>query len=156
MVSDDLVEELIQTYKPLIYSTARRMCPWKPKDEDLLQCGMIGLWRAAEKWDGARPFPPLAKRCIQGEMANHMRKMNRQPPTVPLDGENPALAREDDHFSMELHDAITRSFDPDSREALLLTALGEGDSLKEAARRAGMRPNRARKTAKRAVKFMNF
>lgn len=51
----DLVEELIRRYRPLVYATARRLCPGLCRDEDLLQCGLIGLWRAAEQWDRERP-----------------------------------------------------------------------------------------------------
>lgn len=153
MDTGDLVEELIEKYRPMVYKMARRMCPWEPRDEDLLQCGLIGLWRAAELWDQVRPFPPLARRCVQGEMAVYMRRKNRGPQTLPLESVPSQPAQEDDYSLLELRDAVARTC-PNTRKGRILLALGEGQSLSEAARLAGVRPARARQIAARALKTL--
>ena len=141
----DLVEELIRRYRPMVYAAARRVAPWLRQDEDLLQCGLIGLWKAAEGWDEARPFPPLARRCIENEMCTYLRQ-RREVPTVPLRRMEETLVYEDDHSAWELADAVERITAPGSRERALLLAVAEGYTVTEAARRLGMpRQTAARK-----------
>lgn len=142
----DMVEDLIRRYRPMVYAAARRLAPWLRQDEDLLQCGLIGLWKAAEGWDEARPFPPLARRCIENEMCSYLRQRRREVPTVPLRRMEETLVYEDDHSAWELADAVERVTAPGSRERALLLAVAEGYTVTEAARRLGMpRQTAARK-----------
>lgn len=108
----DLVETLICRYRPLVYAAARRLCPALKRDEDLLQCGMIGLWRAAEIWDGQRPFSPLAP--------EHLR-----------------ATRETDFTRCELESDLDRKFSPESQEHQVISAVLRGEALSDAATAAG-------------------
>lgn len=149
-MNEDMVELLIHRYMPLVYKLARRMCPQSPRDEDLLQCGVIGLWRAAEVWDQKRPFGPLARRYVIGEMADHMRRMNKGPRAVSL--ESVEEAREDDFTGVELAADVSRLYPEKSRQRALTLAVLDGRDLSEAARGVGLRPARARKTLRRVAR----
>lgn len=147
----DMVEELIRRYRPMVYAAARRLAPWLRQDEDLLQCGLIGLWKAAEGWDEKRPFPPLARRCIENEMTSYLRQLRRQTgqlPTVPLRREEEGLLYQEDWSEVETRDAVERATEPRSRERALLLAVADGYSVSEAARRLGM----SRQTAQRKLR----
>lgn len=149
-MNEDMVELLIHRYMPLVYKLARRMWPQDPRDEDLLQCGVIGLWRAAEAWDQERPFGPLARRYAMGEMADHLRKMNKGPRAVPLEGRPEAA--ETDFTGAELASDVTRLYPEGSRQRALTLAVLDGQSLSDAARGVGLRPARARKLLRRAAR----
>lgn len=57
---DGIVERNAHLVKRVAWSVSASAA----HDEDALQCGLIGLWEAAKRWDGKRPFEPLARRCI--------------------------------------------------------------------------------------------
>ncbi len=154
-MNEDMVELLIHRYMPLVYKLARRMWPQDPRDEDLLQCGVIGLWRAAEAWDQTRPFGPLARRYAMGEMADHLRRMNKGPRTVPLEDRPEAL--ETDFTGVELASDVKRLYPEGSRPRALALAVLDGQPLSEAARGVGLRPARARHILRRAARNLtNF
>lgn len=148
----DLVEELIRRYRPLVYATARRLCPGLCRDEDLLQCGLIGLWRAAEQWDRERPFPPLARQCIRHEMADYLRQVRRQGKTVPLADWAEGLTYEQDFTQAELRAQAQRLFPAHSRERALVLAVLDGYTVAQAARAVGLRPRRAREKLRRGAR----
>ncbi len=148
-MNEDMVELLIHRYMPLVYKLARRMHPQNPRDEDLLQCGVIGLWRAAEAWDMERPFGPLAKAYARGEMVDHLRRVGKGPQTVPL-GDRTETA-ETDFTGVELRADATRLLPAGSRRRAITLAVLDGCTLSEAARRVGVRPARARQTLRRAA-----
>lgn len=146
----DLVEELIRRYRPMVYAAARRLAPWLRQDEDLLQCGLIGLWKAAERWDETRPFPPLARRCVENEMVSHLRRQRRQVPTVPLDRAAATAAYEEDWSAVEVRDAVERATDPGSRERALLLAAADGYTPAQAAQALGISRQTAARKLRRA------
>lgn len=151
----DMVEELILAYRPLVFAAARRLHPGDPLDEDLLQCGLIGLWKAAERWDGARPFGPLARHCVRSEMVDHLRRVGRwRREASPDDLPRRELRRHDVHRedfdAVGLRDAVARTFPQGSRERALLLALLDGVSLPDAAKALGLRRGRCRDVAARA------
>lgn len=146
---EDMVEALILRYRPMVYAAARRLAPWLRQDEDLLQCGLIGLWKAAERWDGERPFPPLARRCIENEMVSYLRQYSRRLPTAPLRREEENLLYEEDWSAIELRDAVERATGPHSRERALLLAVADGYTVAEAARRVGLSRQSARRKLRR-------
>lgn len=147
----DVVETLMEKYKPLVYATARRLCPALARDEDLLQCGMIGLWRAAEQWDGQRPFSPLARLCIKHEMLMHLRYLSRQVKSLPLFEETPAVPYAQDFSRVELESDLSRKFRSDSQDYQVIAAILSGLPLHEAARQASVPPRRARRRLKRKL-----
>lgn len=146
----DMVEELIRRYRPMVYAAARRVAPWLRQDEDLLQCGLIGLWKAAEQWDEERPFPALARRCIENEMVTYLRRQRRQAFTVPLDCLGEAAAYEVDWSAVETREGVERITAPHSRERALLLAVADGYSVPEAARRLGISRQTAARKLRRA------
>lgn len=148
---EDMVEALIRRYRPLVYATARRLCPSLAKDEDLLQCGMIGLWRAAERWDEQRPFSPLAKQCIRGEMVNHLRYLSRQIPARSLPDDRLCPAVEQDFSRVELEADVARKFPSGGPDRQILTLILAGADLPQAALRAGQTPRAARRRLKRKL-----
>lgn len=152
----DMVEELIRRYRPMVYAAARRLAPWPRQDEDLLQCGLIGLWKAAERWDETRPFPPLARRCVENEMVTYLRQQRRQAPTVPLRRAEEALVYEEDWSAVETRDAVERATPPHSRERALLLAVADGHTVTEAAGRLGISRQTAQRKLRRAGRRMGF
>lgn len=145
---EDMVEELIRRYRPMVYAAGRRLAPWLRQDEDLLQCGLIGLWKAAEQWDEVRPFPPLARRCVENEMLSYLRRLRRQPPTAPLRQMEETLVYNEDWSAVETRDAIERATAPHSRERAMLLAVADGYTVTEAAARTGL----SRQTAARKLR----
>ena len=79
---------LLEKYRPLVRTVARSVSREAARDEDALQCGFIGLWEAAERWDGRRPFAPLARRCIRCNIMDYLR--GRPPPSEELPEDLPA------------------------------------------------------------------
>lgn len=152
----DMVEELIRRYRPVVYAAARRLAPWLREDEDLLQCGLIGLWKAAEGWDEARPFPPLAKRCVENEMRTYLRQQSRQARTVPLRRMEDSLIYEEDWSTVETTDAIERATAPRSRERALLLAAADGYTVAQAARRLGIPRQSAQRKLRRAARRLGY
>jgi RNA polymerase sigma factor (sigma-70 family) len=71
------IERLIRTHYDLVKMTARRCFPRHFGDEDMLQCGLIGLWEAARRWNGRGDFLPLARRCGLNNMKDYVRAENR-------------------------------------------------------------------------------
>ena len=69
-------EALIIKYRYLVRSVAYSVSNEAAKDEDALQNGLIGLWEATKKWDGNRPFEPLARRCIRCNIIDYIRSIH--------------------------------------------------------------------------------
>lgn len=153
--SEDMVEGLIQAYRPLVYAIARQLQPKAPTDEDLLQCGLIGLWRAAERWDGIRPFGPLARHCARSEMVDHMRRSRERLRTVPLEAVADQLIYEEDWSAIEVADGAERACPPGSRARAAVLALSDGQSLSQTAKALGVRRGRVKGMARRAWKKAN-
>lgn len=150
---EDLVEHLIRCYKPLVYSTARRLCPEYARDGDLLQCGMIGLWKAAEVWDEERPFSPLARRCIENEMLRHLRYLSRQ---KRVSARMPRARQEArvDLTRVELESDLERQFAPDNVDGQVARRILAGESLPDAARALGADPRQVRRRLRRKLGWL--
>lgn len=59
----------------LIYFAAGKYLPGTDLDEDLVQAGRIGLWKACMRYDPSRGrFSPLAVMCAKNEMLMEMRR----------------------------------------------------------------------------------
>ncbi len=151
----DMVEALINAYRPIVYALARKLCPQRPKDEDLLQCGLIGLWKAAERWDETRPFAPLARSCARSEMVNYLRRDRGRLATVSLTGREEQLVYEEDWSALELRDGAERAFPPGSRQRAAVLALANGEGLSRTAKALGVRRGRAKAIARRAYQRIN-
>lgn len=124
------VDKLIEEYTGVIHAVARKKFPDLCRDDDLLQNGMIGLWRAAECWDGERPFLPFACACVANAMRNYVRELRRTPETEALeawDGPSDPPQEETKYL-----------FPEGTRERALAELLSAGWSKEDAARRLGV------------------
>lgn len=75
-MNQKLVEENIN----LVYSVVNKYYPTFRQDEDIIQCGMLGLCQAADTWDESRgKFSTFAYTCIIYEIIRefHRRKKHK-------------------------------------------------------------------------------
>lgn len=124
---------LLEKYRPLVRTVAWSVSPEAARDEDALQSGLIGLWEAAERWDGKRPFAPLARRCIRCNILDYLR--GRPPPSeeLPEDFPAPEPPQEEDARAFRL--LIFRIFPRRSLERRVALLLLEGKRKTEIARK---------------------
>lgn len=124
------VDKLIEEYSGVIHVVARKKFPDLCRDDDLLQNGMIGLWRAAEAWDGERPFLPFAIACVANAMRNHARGLLRLPETEALeDWDGPSEPPQEE---------VKHLFREGTRERELVELLMAGETKADAARKMGV------------------
>lgn len=71
----------------LVYSAIHKYYPNFSKDEDVIQAGMLGLWKAAMSWNEEKhKFSTYAITCILNEIRMEFRHRCKQPPeTLSLD-----------------------------------------------------------------------
>lgn len=68
------IEEIIQSYEPMLAALASRHAPSWCSPGDLAQAGRIALWRAAPKYDpGKGSFEPYAVSAVRNAMMNEVR-----------------------------------------------------------------------------------
>jgi RNA polymerase sigma factor (sigma-70 family) len=127
---------LLEENRDLVYAVARARFPSRADDPDLLQCGMIGLWEAVQKWDGIRSFTPFARTCIYHNMLDHVRRTDRA--VEFLVSEIPDIAAPPfDLSGAELRAGILRALPPGTDRAVLL-ALSAGEPKRALAERMGL------------------
>ncbi len=144
------VEDLIRAHLHLVPSAARRYFPGSREDQDLLQAGRIGLWQAACRWDGARPFPPYARVCIYNAMLDYLRREQSRAPTEPLREDLPAPSLERELGDLDLQDRIRAAWPAGSRERTILLALSGPTGKTELARDMGLSLRQVSRLAKKA------
>ena len=68
------IDEKIESNEKLIYHTVRKYFPELVSDEDILQIGRIGLWKACEHFCPERglTFSTFAVACIRHEIRNEL------------------------------------------------------------------------------------
>ena len=80
--------QLIEDNLNLVYYIIRKYYPNNIGDEDLIQCGMLGLCRAADKWDESKSqFSTFASSCIINEIKVEFRRRAKHQGVVSLDYE---------------------------------------------------------------------
>lgn len=81
-------QQLIEDNMGLVYHIVRRDYPTYINDEDIIQCGMLGLCKAAEKWDETKSkFPTYAGICIKNEIVIEFRRRAKHQGVLSLDYE---------------------------------------------------------------------
>lgn len=81
-------QQLIEDNMNLVYSLVSREYPTYIQDEDIIQCGMLGLCKAAEKWEeGKSVFSTFAWRCIRNEILDEFRRRAKHQGMLSLDYE---------------------------------------------------------------------
>lgn len=81
-------QKLFEDNLKLVYFVIRKYYPNLIYDEDIIQCGTIGLWQASEKWEeGKSKFSTFATRCICNALTVEFRQRNRQPNSISMETE---------------------------------------------------------------------
>lgn len=81
-------QKLIEDNLNLVYSLVSKEYPTYIHDEDIIQCGMVGLCKATEKWDESKSqFSTFAWRCIRNEIAMEFRRRAKHQGILSLDYE---------------------------------------------------------------------
>lgn len=79
-MTDKSVDELIKENEKLVYFVIQKHYPTRASDDDVIQCGMIGLWKAIKLYDPSKntKFSTLACKCISNEIISFLKKDTRQ------------------------------------------------------------------------------
>lgn len=86
---------LIEDNMKLVYTAVNKYFPVLKHDEDIIQTGMVGLVKAADKWDEKRgKFSTFATNCICNEIRMELRNRKKHKGVLSLDYE---IADEDGH-----------------------------------------------------------
>lgn len=149
----DCVDNLLERRAHLVKKVAWSVSSAAARDEDVLQSGMIGLWEAAKRWDGSRPFEPLARRCIRNNIIDHLRRKKEDAEELPDDLAAPEEMA-DDETVQELKARICRLFPRRSRERKILLSLLAGKKKDAIAARLGVSRSTVQRTARRAWERM--
>lgn len=81
-------QQLIEDNMNLVYSLVSKEYPTYLYDDDIIQCGMLGLCKAAEKWDESKSgFSTFAWRCIRNEIVSEFRRRAKHQGVLSLDYE---------------------------------------------------------------------
>ena len=72
-------QQLIEDNMGLVYSLILREYPTYIQDEDIIQCGMLGLCQAADKFDESKgfKFAGFAWFCIRNEIIRELNKRSK-------------------------------------------------------------------------------
>ena len=82
---DESRKELVENNIKLVHYLIHKHYPTYSRDEDLAQVGMVGLCKAANKWDSSKAsFSTYASRIILNEIREEFRRRKRAVNTVSL------------------------------------------------------------------------
>lgn len=81
-------QKLIEDNMNLVYHYVSKYYPTYLQDEDIIQCGMVGLCKAADAWDETKSkFSTFAPKCIGNEIKYEFRKRAKHQGVLSLDYE---------------------------------------------------------------------
>lgn len=81
-------QEFIEDNMNLVYFLIHKYYPTFIHDEDIIQCGMIGLCKAVDCWDDTKcKFSTYARKCILNEINMEFRNRKKEKGVVSLDKE---------------------------------------------------------------------
>lgn len=82
------MRQLIEDNMKLVYYLIRKEYPTYINDEDIVQCGMVGLCIAAEKWEESKSsFSTFAIICIRSAIQHELRRRSKYQNDLSLDYE---------------------------------------------------------------------
>lgn len=127
MNKDDLITENMK----LVYYIVSKDYPTFIRDEDIIQCGMLGLCKAAQNWDESKAkFSTYAGKCIRNEINQEFIRRKPHSKNLSLEtkiGEEGTLADvlvgEDDVGYVDYDDFYTQ-LEPIEAKVLDLDTLG--------------------------------
>ena len=146
------IDEMLHEHMGLVEKVARHHFTLRADDEDLLQCGRIGLWEAAKTWTGKSPFERYAVACIKHNKLAYLRSTKKNGPTMEPPEQEPdpdEEAEEKQLGQIDLSAKIER-LPPNSREKFILTALSNGVSKSAIAIALNLDRHTVTRIAKRA------
>ena len=78
-MSNQEIEHQIIDNEKLVYFIINKYFYDYRADEDLIQCGRIGLWRACERFDGGKSkFSTFASKCIYNAIVHELQNRNNE------------------------------------------------------------------------------
>jgi RNA polymerase sporulation-specific sigma factor len=81
-------QQLIENNLNLVYHIVHKYYPNYANDEDIVQCGMLGLCKAADKWDETKSkFSTFASMCVINEIRQEFRRRAKHQGILSLDAE---------------------------------------------------------------------
>ncbi len=81
-------KQLIEDNMNLVYGLIHKEYSTYKSDEDIVQCGMVGLCKAAEQWDESKSsFSTYATHCIRNEIRQELRSRSKHKGVLSLDFE---------------------------------------------------------------------
>ena len=120
--SDTAEEILIEKYKGLVKNKAKSYYITRGDSEDVVQEGMIGLFKAIRSFDVSKQaaFKTFADTCVNSQILSAIKKANRKR-HKPLN-ESVSLSKEvdDDTKDVSIGDIMQASMDNDPEALLLL------------------------------------
>lgn len=149
------IDALIENNLCIVQSVARTHFASRLPDDDLIQCGLIGLWEAAQKWSGNDDFPPFARVCIYHNMLDYVRGLSAKKRTPCEELEEADEPTEDDYSGLDAADLcreLARVLLEDTREYIVLSQLALNGDIRAVADILDMDVSEVRKVAKRAYK----
>ena len=78
-------QKLVEDNLNLVYFIVNKYYPTYIQDEDIIQCGMLGLCKASEQWDETVAFSTYATVCIRNEIRYELRKRKKHNGCLSLD-----------------------------------------------------------------------
>ncbi len=154
-------EQFFEENMNLVYYTISRYYPANIGDDDIIQEGMLGLFRAVNDYNPEKgAFSTYAIRKIRGAISNEFKKAAYKVPTVSLDG----LREDDSGDDFALIDLIVG--DPDEgytdwtplmkkltdQEKVVFNGLLEGNTQSDMARAMGLSRQRVEQIMRKIKK----
>ena len=149
------IDALIENNLCIVQSVARTHFASRLPDDDLIQCGLIGLWEAAQKWSGNNDFPPFARVCIYHNMLDYVRGLSAKK-RQPCEGLEETEEPTEDNYSgldaAELCREFAKVLMEDTREYVILSQIALNGDIYAVADILNMDVSEVRKVAKKAYK----
>ncbi|NLM71360.1 MAG: sigma-70 family RNA polymerase sigma factor [Synergistaceae bacterium] len=138
---EDARDELIVSYRPLVFWLARRFTVRPSSYQDLIQEGMLALIRAVDRFEPERHlrFTTYAFHRIRGQMINFLQRSESRAP-VPVDDEYLVV---EDPFSPDVFETMLAVLDemkrlPEREESVVRALLIDGKNAREVALERGI------------------
>ena len=78
-------KQFIEKNIDLVYFVVNKYYPSFSKDEDIVQCGMVGLCNAVEKWEKKGKFSSYATKCILNEIRRELKDRAKRKVEISLE-----------------------------------------------------------------------
>ena len=151
-------DTLVWQYWGLVADVARRRFSSRLPDDDLMQCGYIGLWEAAKAWDHVCEFAPYAKISIYHNMLDYVRgfsAIKRRPEEPIEDNEAAEQLTESDLLQMDYIDLCNEFAEVlgiNSTEYMVLSQIALNGEIQATAAAIGITGIECHQIAKRAYR----